>query len=50
MSFSSGEETLKTWVALYSDKMYSWVFYKTGDKESSEDLVQDRFLSAFKSI
>jgi len=50
MSLSSDEETLKSWVALYSDKMYSWVFYKTGDKESSEDLVQDTFLSAFKSI
>lgn len=50
MNLSSNEATLKSWVGLYSDKMYSWAFYKTGDKESSEDLVQDTFLSAFKSI
>lgn len=50
MSLLSDEETLKSWLAVYSDKMYSWVFYKTGDKESSEDLVQDTFLAAFKSI
>lgn len=50
MSLSSDEATLKSWVGLYSDKMYSWAFYKIGDKESSEDLVQDTFLSAFKAI
>ncbi len=38
------------WVAQYSDKMYSWAFHKTSNKELAEDLVQETFLSAFKAI
>ena len=42
--------TVKRWVEMYSDKMYSWTFYKTNSKEIAEDLVQDTFLVAFQSI
>lgn len=42
--------TVKRWVEMYSDKMYSWTFYKTNSKEIAEDLVQDTFLAAFQSI
>lgn len=42
--------TVKRWVEMYSDKMYSWTFYKTNSKEIAEDLVQDTFLAAFESI
>ena len=41
---------VKRWVEMYSDKMYSWTFYKTNSKEIAEDLVQDTFLAAFQSI
>lgn len=38
------------WVNLYSDKLYSWAFHKTSNKEVAEDLVQETFLAAFKAI
>jgi RNA polymerase sigma-70 factor (ECF subfamily) len=38
------------WVTQYSDKMYSWAYHKTSNKELAEDLVQETFLSAFKSF
>jgi len=38
------------WVNLYSDKLYSWAFHKTSNKEIAEDLVQETFLAAFKSV
>lgn len=40
----------KNWVDLYSDKMYSWAFYKLGNKEEAEDIVQDTFLAALDSM
>jgi RNA polymerase sigma-70 factor (ECF subfamily) len=50
MNILNPTETIKSWVDLHSEKMYSWAFYKTKDKESAEDLVQDTFLAAFQSI
>lgn len=47
---SINENTIKSWVELYSDSLYSWSFYKTNNKETSEDLVQDTFIVAFQSI
>jgi RNA polymerase sigma-70 factor (TIGR02943 family) len=38
------------WVHLYSDKLYSWAFYKTSNKEVAEDLVQETFLSAYQAL
>lgn len=35
---------------LFSDSLYSRAFYKTGNKETAEDLVQDTFLAAFKAV
>ncbi len=40
--------TVKDWVNLYADDLYSWAFYKTSNKESSEDLVQETFLAAMQ--
>lgn len=34
----------------YSDKLYSWAFHKTSNKELAEDLVQETFLAAYKSF
>ena len=50
MDISKPETTIKCWVDLYADKMYTWAFYKTSTKEIAEDLVQDTFLAAFQSI
>jgi RNA polymerase sigma-70 factor (TIGR02943 family) len=50
MNILNPTETIKNWVEQHSEKMYSWAIYKTKDKESAEDLVQDTFLAAFQSI
>ncbi len=42
--------TLKVWVELYSDQLFTWAFYKTSDKETAEDLVQETFLAAVHSF
>jgi RNA polymerase sigma-70 factor (ECF subfamily) len=42
--------TVKSWVEAYSDKMYSWALYKTNNKETTEDLVQETFMIAFQSF
>ena len=39
-----------SWVELYSDKMFTWAFYKTNHKEVAEDLVQDTFMVAYESL
>lgn len=50
MDISKPDTTIKCWVDLYSDKMYTWAFHKTSSIEIAEDLVQDTFLAAFQSI
>ena len=42
--------TIKCWVELYSDSMYSWALHKTSSKETAEDLVQETFLAAVQSF
>lgn len=41
---------IQEWVSLYADDLYRWALHKTNNKETSEDLVQETFLAAFKSI
>lgn len=43
-------KTIELWVESYSDSLYSWALYKTSDKETAEDLVQETFLAAFQSF
>jgi RNA polymerase sigma-70 factor (TIGR02943 family) len=43
-------KTIASWVNLYSDSLYNWALSKTKSKELSEDLVQDTFISCFKSF
>jgi len=38
------------WVDRYTDYLFSYAFFKTGNREDAEDLVQETFLSAFKSL
>ena len=47
---TSTSSTIKSWVELYSDGMFSWAFYKTSSKETAEDLVQETFLAAVQSF
>ncbi|ABG60337.1 sigma-70 family RNA polymerase sigma factor [Cytophaga hutchinsonii] len=41
---------IKAWVNEYSSDLLSWAFYKTSNKETAEDLVQETFISAFQSF
>lgn len=50
MDSSNLTSVIKHWVELYSDSMYSWAFYKTSNKEVSEDLVQDTFMVAVQTF
>lgn len=43
-------ETIKSWVSKYSDKLYTWAFHKTSSKEIAEDLVQETFIVAITSF
>lgn len=46
----ANQATLKKWIELYSDKLYTWALYNTNKKEIAEDLVQDTFLAAYQNI
>lgn len=43
------KEIVSKWVVEYGDDLYSWAFYKTSSRETAQDLIQETFLSAFKS-
>jgi RNA polymerase sigma-70 factor (ECF subfamily) len=47
---SSSHHNIQQWVTQYADDLYRWALHKTNDRETSEDLVQETFLSAYKSI
>ena len=44
------KDTVKCWVELYSDNLYSWALHKTSSKETAEDLVQETFKAAVQSF
>lgn len=44
------QSIIQEWVSVYSDELYRWALNKTSEKESAEDLVQETFIAAFKSI
>ena len=46
----STKATIKSWVELHSDQLFSWAYHKTSDKEAAEDLVQETFLAVIHSI
>lgn len=50
MNIDTSSVTIISWVEAYSDKLYSWALYKTKNKETAEDLVQDTFVIAFQSF
>lgn len=40
------EETIETWVKLHTNSLFKWALFKTSEKETAEDLVQETFLAA----
>lgn len=42
-------EIIKNWVSEHYDSLYSWAFYKSSDKETAENLVQETFLAAYQN-
>lgn len=49
MDATNANATIKDWVELYSDSLFTWAFHKTSDKETAEDLVQETFLAAVQN-
>jgi RNA polymerase sigma-70 factor (ECF subfamily) len=43
-------DLISEWVENYSDSLYSWAFYKTSNRETTEDLIQETFISAYQGI
>lgn len=50
LSHKTKVKRLEKWVEDYGDDLFQWAFYKTSDKEKSNDLLQDTFLKAFQKI
>ena len=50
MDTTNANATIKCWVELHSDQLFSWAYRKTSDKETAEDLVQETFLAVVHSI
>lgn len=44
------QKQFSAWVSDYTDGLYNWAYYKTSSKEVAEDLVQETFLAAYKSL
>ena len=49
MNTNKGILNPKAWLSLYGDYLFSMAMYKVGHKETSEDLVQETFVSAMKT-
>ncbi len=41
---------INEWIDSFSEHLLSWAFYKTSNKETAEDIVQDTFLAAYQAI
>lgn len=46
----SKEEIIRVWINRYSEKLFTWAFYKTGDRNIAEDLTQETFLAALQAF
>lgn len=45
-NFENKNDSIESWVKLYTGSLYDWALFKTSYKETAEDLVQDTFLAA----
>lgn len=46
----SSQQLVEEWVHSFGDDLFRWALYKTSDREIAEDLVQETFLAAYKSV
>jgi RNA polymerase sigma-70 factor (TIGR02943 family) len=46
----STPELFESWVSIYTNGLYSWALFKTSNKETAEDLVQETFLTAHQQL
>lgn len=46
----SSAQSIEQWLVSYGDDLFSWAYHKTNDREAAEDLVQETFLAAVKSL
>jgi RNA polymerase sigma-70 factor (TIGR02943 family) len=46
----SAPATIESWVRLHTSSLYSWALFKTSNKETAEDLVQETFLTAHRQF
>lgn len=44
------DEQFKDWVKLYSGDLFRWAEFKSSSREVAEDLVQETFLAAYRSL
>jgi RNA polymerase sigma-70 factor (ECF subfamily) len=47
---TQAQQTVSVWLTSYGDELLSWAIFKTSNKETAEDLVQETLLSAFKAF
>lgn len=45
----AAQEIITEWVNEYGDYLFQWAYHKTGNVNTSEDLVQESFLAAVKN-
>jgi RNA polymerase sigma-70 factor (TIGR02943 family) len=50
VNFVSATKIFESWVELYTDNLYSWALFKTSNKETAEDLVQETFLTSHQQF
>ena len=41
---------IESWVRLHTNSLYSWALFKTSNKETAEDLVQETFITAHQQL
>jgi len=49
-SSTKNEITINSIVKAYADDLFRWAYYRTTDRENAEDLVQETFIAAMKSL
>lgn len=49
-SLNGSKQDFETLIKRYSKKLYLFIFNRTGNREDTEDIVQDTFLKAYKNL
>jgi len=49
-SLNGSEQDFETLIKRYSKKLYLFIFNRTGNREDTEDIIQETFLKAYKNL